>query len=223
MSLKPTLRTIEHESSAESRSTSAESRHLGRPDAELNLLPEYEYPVPVIVRNTFIDTQDGRSVSLEEFFEERRIRSCPVTKPGDEYQTDAIRTPEPEPLQSSFTTGAQVFMSRFAAATGLWTATPTDSEMDQSFNLPPKMPHVLSLSYALRQPEIGSPEVPTAGSAVHYTGECKPCAFLYTKGCENGAQCTFCHLCPPDEKRRRQKEKQAAFREMRKQRRQVRL
>ena len=45
--------------------------------------------------------------------------------------------------------------------------------------------------------------------AGHFNGDCKPCAFLYTRGCENGSHCSFCHLCPPDEKRKRQKEKQA--------------
>merc|ERR1712070_757402 len=120
-------------------------------------------------------------------------------------------------------------MARFAAATSLWTATPTGSECDASFQtaevacVPRQSPHVLMLSEALPEPELEGSAMRTVGSAGHYTGECKPCAFLYTKGCENGAQCTFCHLCPPDEKRRRQKEKHAAFREMRRQRKQVRL
>merc|ERR1719329_627008 len=35
--------------------------------------------------------------------------------------------------------------------------------------------------------------VPTPGSAGHAEGTCKPCAFLHTKGCANGANCQFCH------------------------------
>merc|ERR1712216_76318 len=42
---------------------------------------------------------------------------------------------------------------------------------------------------------IGSPECPTIGSQGHHFGTCKPCAFLYTKGCGNGSDCPFCHLC----------------------------
>jgi len=49
------------------------------------------------------------------------------------------------------------------------------------------------------------------GSAAHETGECKPCAFLWKDlkkpGCQNGQGCTFCHLCPPGEVKRRKKEK----------------
>lgn len=84
-------------------------------------------------------------------------------------------------------------------------------------------PCVLLLSNALQEAELCSSAVPTVGSAGHQSGMCKPCAFFYTKGCGNGTQCPFCHLCPPEEKRRRQKSKQEAFKEMRRQRNQVRL
>merc|ERR1740121_2057125 len=56
-------------------------------------------------------------------------------------------------------------------------------------------------------PAPGSAELPSLGSAGHTRGHCKPCAFLHTKGCENGPACQFCHLCGPGEKKRRQKEK----------------
>jgi len=51
--------------------------------------------------------------------------------------------------------------------------------------------------------EVASPECPTVGSQGHWAGTCRPCAFLYTKGCGNGAMCSFCHLCEPGEKKRR--------------------
>jgi len=54
-------------------------------------------------------------------------------------------------------------------------------------------------------PELASEECPTVGSQGHWAGTCKPCAFLYTKGCGNGANCSFCHLCEPGEKKRRAK------------------
>jgi len=41
------------------------------------------------------------------------------------------------------------------------------------------------------------------GSLLHGTGRCKPCAFFYTKGCQSGVGCLFCHVCPPGEKKRR--------------------
>jgi len=53
----------------------------------------------------------------------------------------------------------------------------------------------------------GRGELPSAGSALHHEGRCKPCAFLHTKGCGNGLNCTFCHMCGAGEKKRRRKEK----------------
>jgi len=72
----------------------------------------------------------------------------------------------------------------------------------------------LDLAEALPEPELGSPEKPTLGSATHRLGNCKPCAFLYTKGCMNGLECPFCHLCDAGEKKRRQKEKKDQKREI---------
>jgi hypothetical protein len=54
--------------------------------------------------------------------------------------------------------------------------------------------------------ELGSADMPTVGSAGHCLGTCKPCAFYRSKGCQNGVNCSFCHLCEAGEKRRRQKE-----------------
>jgi len=66
---------------------------------------------------------------------------------------------------------------------------------------------VLRLSEVIPEPALGSPECPTQGSRNHRMNNCKPCAFLHTKGCSNGLGCEFCHLCEPGEKKRRQREK----------------
>jgi len=62
------------------------------------------------------------------------------------------------------------------------------------------------------EPAPGSMELPSIGSKGHYVGDCRPCAFLHAKGCNNGAMCQFCHLCDRGEKKRRQKAKKASFR-----------
>lgn len=69
---------------------------------------------------------------------------------------------------------------------------------------------VLRIAEALPEPEAASADVPTRGSAGHRFGACKPCAFVHTKGCGNGFDCPFCHLCMPDEIRRRKKAKRAS-------------
>ena len=58
----------------------------------------------------------------------------------------------------------------------------------------------------VRADKINPAELPTRGSAGHYTGTCKPCAFVYKDGCSSGYDCVFCHLCLPGEKIRRKKE-----------------
>jgi len=58
-----------------------------------------------------------------------------------------------------------------------------------------------------KESKLGSPELPTVGSRGHHLGKCKPCVFVHRNGCSNGVDCAFCHLCDPDEKKRRQKER----------------
>merc|ERR1712013_438394 len=64
---------------------------------------------------------------------------------------------------------------------------------------PPPQAPILRLSESLPVPQLGSAALPSVGSASHQLGGCQPCAFLYTKGCANGVQCKFCHLCEPGE------------------------
>lgn len=61
--------------------------------------------------------------------------------------------------------------------------------------------------------QLGSPELPSRGSALHALGTCKPCAFVFQEGCKNAAECQFCHLCEPGERKRRKKERRALKRE----------
>jgi len=71
------------------------------------------------------------------------------------------------------------------------------------------------------RPALGTPELPSLGSASHGSGDCKPCAFLYSKGCNSGLVCQFCHLCGPDERKLRRKEKLQTQREANRARRDV--
>jgi hypothetical protein len=54
---------------------------------------------------------------------------------------------------------------------------------------------------------LGTPEMPTRGSAQHSLRNCKPCAFVHKEGCQSGVECQFCHLCQPGEKKMRKKER----------------
>jgi len=227
-----------------SRSTSAGSyssndQYSSEAEPLTSGLPEYEYPAPFIVRNGFIDTEEVPSMSLIEFFEERRIQSCPLAAQEQNLQSAAscssaheLQTPECSPMHHRLYAGTRAVPSFNAVREDSTLGSPLQSMHDDdedasNLQLQTEPPRVLVLADALDMPETepiecdvssDSNELPSLGSAGHFSGECKPCAFLYTKGCGNGLQCHFCHLCPPDEKHRRQKEKVIAFREMRRQR-----
>lgn len=65
----------------------------------------------------------------------------------------------------------------------------------------------------LDNPSVLAQPLPSMGSAPHGTGRCNPCAWFYkAKGCQNDAQCTYCHLCPDGELKNRKKAKVAALR-----------
>jgi len=75
----------------------------------------------------------------------------------------------------------------------------------------PKPRFLLSLDTAVPEAFVlGSAERPTVGSSCHHLGLCNPCAHAFSKrGCLNGVNCKFCHLCKPGELKRRQKERRA--------------
>lgn len=57
------------------------------------------------------------------------------------------------------------------------------------------------------------PMLPSAGSALHGVGKCKPCAWFWKpSGCHNGAACAHCHLCLGGELKERKRTKESAMR-----------
>jgi len=105
-----------------------------------------------------------------------------------------------------------------------WVAAPHIPNVDASLlevsMLPPPPPGaapvataVLRLAEAIAPPELGGLALPSMGSMLHHKGECKPCTFFHTRGCENKEDCQFCHLCGPGEKKKRLKQLKAVQRE----------
>mmetsp|Transcript_52593 Transcript_52593/g.151659 ORF Transcript_52593/g.151659 Transcript_52593/m.151659 type:complete len:284 (-) Transcript_52593:420-1271(-) len=195
----------------------------------------HSYPVPVVVRNTFIDVGVPRSPSFDHFIKERQTVSCPGSglEPGARPETGAPSM-------------AQVAQ---AAVTG-WPATMSGAELEQITGVGPAPEASTPIVGVAPQPQVALLVVPTsmlvaapwaasspaeaspvgpmtpsavaaegelsrvppekmasAGSALHGTGRCKPCAFVHTKGCESGENCVFCHMCDKGEKKRRQQAK----------------
>jgi hypothetical protein len=147
---------------------------------------------------------------LDEFYQERNAVSCPASRvvglSSEIIQEEVIA----DPLKVSHAISRDSISDADAVSECSTADTAEGSMMLTSQKVP-----VISLEAALNVPKLGSPEYPTVGSAGHHLRQCKPCAFVGVKGCENGVECKFCHLCDSGEKKRRQKEKKEYFSTMR--------
>jgi len=72
---------------------------------------------------------------------------------------------------------------------------------------------VIRLAEAVPPPELGTAALPSIGSLLHHTKQCKPCTFFHTRGCENKQDCHFCHLCGAGEKKKRLRAQRAGKRD----------
>lgn len=201
-------------------SEAEESEFVPVKPSSLTGLPEIEYPPPFVLRNTLLGTTNPEHIASEAIFmTECQAKSRPAIAMGlppglsgvshgdfgsftSEWSQDADTaafTPHPvlayEPPPQPPAAPYVVPPRRVAPA------------MDA-----PMCPPQLGMSEVLPDPMLGTFDMPTVGSAWHRLGTCKPCAFLHTKGCGNGVECEFCHLCAPGEKKRRKKARQAVAR-----------
>lgn len=62
-------------------------------------------------------------------------------------------------------------------------------------------------SMAPSPPPVQEEDIPSPGSASHSQGLCVPCDFFHRGLCKADVTCNFCHLCGPEESKRRRKVK----------------
>lgn len=74
---------------------------------------------------------------------------------------------------------------------------------------PPPVTWTAQPTSVLQESKLGGLGCPTVGSQDHHLGTCRPCAFMFTRGCNNGVLCQFCHLCDVGERKRRSKVKRS--------------
>lgn len=126
-----------------------------------------------MVRNTFIDFKPARSPSMERFFEERKCRSSPTSRPmsrqvsigslklGADFEDPfAITTPTdsvfPTPKHTHAARGSLLTMSpRLKAVQGMATPEPESEQMSTSGVLP-----VLRLSQFISQGQSAATDLP---------------------------------------------------------------
>jgi len=202
--------------------------------------PEFDYPAPITIKNTFIHAGIGRAPSLDGFFQERRLRSCP----GSAVE-DPCTLAEDAQMAASLSSGRSARRAcdddgmASPGAGVCWPASIPPASLDLPEAMPAEQPIVawplvlplarpqfppplarpqlppqkvlLELSRVLEVVNAGSVELPSVGSVDHCRGTCRPCAHVHSaKGCKNGPACQFCHLCPPGELKRMQKAKRMA-------------
>jgi hypothetical protein len=189
------------------------------------------YAGEILFNNTFVHFP-SMPQSLAEFVIERNVQSCPTSaldRASDEHQDQIageMLTDSTEPeVRSTFL--ATPFGSRDHQLESESMLT-FPEHMDEGFLAmglsqgefsmwglaeQPRSKLVVSLAESLPEP-AGLDDLPSVGSAEHWVGTCKPCAFTH-KGCSSGKNCPFCHLCDPGEKKRRRKEKVAYLRSLR--------
>jgi len=79
-------------------------------------------------------------------------------------------------------------------------------QMTRSSSCPPDIFRIISEAKDAKAEEIS--QGLSVGSALHFAGDCKPCAWRWkTGGCANQLSCRFCHICSDGalKKRRRAK------------------
>ena len=166
---------------------------------------EMHYPPEAVqIRNTFIHIASPAAPECAY----RAALSCPASHVGLIQRTMKDWQDDVKPAG-----GKPVICLEDALCddTGDWTAEPA-AEIQAGWHCPMQGRQLEPPIAAPLEPAPGTSELPSIGSSGHYTGDCKPCSFLYsTRGCRNGAMCMFCHLCDRSEKKRRQKMMRAAL------------
>ncbi|CAE7556394.1 unnamed protein product [Symbiodinium natans] len=204
---------------------------ISLPESETEEYPDFPaYPPEAVeVRNTFIHVA---SPGVEEV-DRRPALSCPASHIGwlhDIFEEDTPLPPAKKetPRAPSSSLRPVIRLEDALADSGPRDPYPVGPMRQNQWGarlqvpMPLEGPDLANLSNLSRVPAMpvlpapqepapGSPELPSVGSKGHHRGDCRPCGFLYAKGCINGAMCTFCHLCDRGAKKRRQKAKKAAL------------
>lgn len=159
-------------------------------------------PVNWRIRNTFLDSPMIKPTLFQGFQRNRRAWSVPAGGREAAEREGASMLPLEEEDRSE-----ESDVSDLQNLVPIRTITAPVPRCDPPpYEAFPQGPMALSLA------DLVAPQPPSAGSAAHYQGNCKPCAFFWkVVGCKYGKECQFCHLCDADERKRRNKEKRMAM------------
>jgi len=131
------------------------------------------------------------------------------------------------PIKNTFIEFPHMTPPSGAAARAVQSCPPSQLEKENAGNLPvPVTPPFTPQKDEIQEVAVivdtaccqaFRPATHSEGSHLH-PHECKPCAWYHhARGCQRGADCEFCHLCPAGEIKRRKKEKYRLLRESKEQ------
>jgi len=160
----------------------------------------------LVVKNTFLEAERVRTESLECFFRERRIYSCPLTALCEEEPAmDVAMEPFTSALAEPSSSALVQLEDETEFTDPLWLR-PQQLQPSprprSSLPPPPSMPAPSATALASMAEQLSTKSdsldaMSSVGSLKHGSGTCKPCAFFHKTGCANGMACAFCHLCGP--------------------------
>lgn len=152
----------------------------------------------------------------DEIKERRKNKSAQFSQDGSERGAPqlaawaAVR--QGEALLASWQ--AQAMWSAAVAAASAFALASSPVVLDSSGLSAEASPFTPSGADSFEEHGTTSPGVvPSQGSALHASGQCKPCLWFWKpKGCQNGQECAYCHLCPGGELKERKKAKEPNLR-----------
>jgi hypothetical protein len=129
------------------------------------------------------------------------------------------------PIKNTFIEFPHMTPPSGAAARAVQSCPPSQLDKENAGNLPlpvnppftPEKEEQMEEVCVLIEKSFHRAATKSEGSSCH-PHDCKPCAWYHhARGCQRGADCEFCHLCPAGEIKRRKKEKYRLLRESKEQ------
>merc|ERR1719506_2669543 len=129
------------------------------------------------------------------------------------------------PIKNTFIEFPHMTPPSGAAARAVQSCPPSQLDKENAGNLPlpvnppftPEKEEMMEDVCVVIEKAFHRAATKSEGSHLH-PHDCKPCAWYHhARGCQRGADCEFCHLCPAGEIKRRKKEKYRMLRESKEQ------
>jgi len=181
-------------------------------------LPEYLASIPDCAQNAESKPQSmGYMWAIQNAEYDLQEMSCGRTCTNKNVHRLPSRTPSPSCRSrclSEVSAAAESLLTQEAPITG--TSTPDlnecseDSNAFQDFVVKNTFYHCDVIENTKLSRSSSAPDILLSGAfmtmlEMHEQGKCSPCAYFYgkTDGCRQGSSCTYCHLCPPGEVKKR--------------------